>query len=169
MTACGVFASHISGYIGHDHMLAQPGTYATGHDLSHSEESSLRHKTAMWWGRGINGEAFRQLANWMPPGTVVDDPEIGLNPVVPDNAAFDDDWRLVQPSIETTMRIVCDNCMGFNILRRFSRKCDPITFSSALGFGLVIVPNFQEEAWVPRSTIRTFAHLSASARRDTWG
>ena len=164
MKACGVFASHISAFRGDDHMLAQAGTYDSGHALVHSDESIMRHKVTMWWGRGLNGEACRQLAHYMPPGTIVADPEIGLDPVITEQTPTDKNWKIVEATIADTMRIICDDCQGFNILRRFQRRCQPFNFLTSLNNGMVVAPNFEDEEWGPRAIVRNFS-FEGRARR----
>ena len=171
LEACGTFASHIADFRDHYHMLREPGTYDSGHSVAHTDESNMRNKVALWWGRGLNGEVFRQLVNWMPPGSVLKDAafsEVGLSPIIDTTAHADLNWKVVQTSLADTMRIVCENCLGFNILRRFHRKCRPIDWRTALGDGLLAVPDFTLDIWSPRSVIRNFSLISRTAKAEIW-
>ena len=168
MKACGVFAHHIAEYRDHYHMLRQPGTYSQG-SFTHSDESNLRNRATLWWGRALNGEAFRRLSEWMPPGTVVDDPEVGLPSVIPDNARPHENWKLVQPDIASLMKLICDNCQGQNILRRFHRKCRPLDYLAAMGStGVLTVPDFTEDEWRVRRIIRSMQTLTPLQRTEIW-
>ena len=157
MIAAGTFANNIAQFADHYHMLHQPGTFATGHELDHSDESNLRNKVTLWWGRGLAGETFKQLSEWF-----------ALPPIVPEGATVDENWRLVQPTIEALMQTVCDNCLGFNILRRFHRRCSPIDWNTALNSGLLTVPDFTQEEWAPRAVVRNFTLESRSRRTELW-
>ena len=164
MKACGVFASHMSAFRGDDLMLAQADTYDIGHALVHSDVSILRTKVTFWWGRALNGEACRQLAHYMPPGTIVNDPEIGLNPIITATTPADENWKIAEATIAGIMAIICDDCQGFNILRRFQRKCQPLEFLTSLNNGMVIAPDFSEDEWRPRSIVRNFSFLNRADR-----
>ena len=155
--AAGTFANHVAQFNDHYHMFHQPGTFATGHDLDHSDESNLRNKVTLWWGRALAGETFKQLSEWF-----------ALPPVIPEGATVDENWRLVQPTVEAHMQIVCDNCLGFNILRRFHRRCSPIDWNTALNSGLLTVPDFDQERWSPRAVVRNFTLESRSRRTELW-
>ena len=157
MIAAGTFANHVAQFNDHYHMLHQPGTFSTGHDLDHSDESNLRNKVTLWWGRAYAGETFKQLSEWF-----------ALPPIVPAGATVDEDWRLVQPTIEAHMQTVCDNCLGFNILRRFHRQCRPIDWNTALNAGLLTAPEFSQEEWAPHAVIRNFTLQSRSRRTELW-
>ena len=157
MIAAGTFASHIAEFRDHYHMLRQPGTYSTGHDVAHSDESNLRNKVTMWWGRGLAGETFKQLSEWF-----------ALPPITPAGATVDEDWRLVQPTIENLMRVICDNCLGYNILRRFHKQCRPIDWNTALNSGLLTVPDFSQQEWAPHGVISNFTLLNRTARAERW-
>ena len=168
MKACGIFAHHIAEYRDHYHMLRQPGTYSQS-SFTHSDESNLRNQATLWWGRALNGEAFRRLVGWMPPGTIVDDPEIGLPSVIPEDARPHENWKLAQSDIASLMKRICDNCLGQNILRRFHRKCRPLDYLAALGStGVLTVPDFTEDEWRVRHVIRNMQTLTPTRRTEIW-
>ena len=169
ITACGTFASHIAEFRDHYHMLRQPTNYDQGHSFTHSDESNIRNKATLWWGRGLNGEVTRRIAEWMPPGTIVDDSTIGLPSVIPQDARPHENWKLVQPEIEGLMQIICENCLGSNILRKFHRRADAMTYLSAMGSGLLAVPDFTEDVWRIRTSVRNFTLESRAARNEIWG
>ena len=165
MIACGTFASHIAEFRDHYHMLREPGSYNQGNSVAHTDESNLRNKVTLWWGRALNGEACRQLAHWMPPGTIVDDLTIGLNPVITDQTPADQNWKIGEATIKTLMDVICDNCLGFNILRRFHRRNRPIDWHTSLNSGIITAPDFDQEEWAPRAIIRNFSYNSTPSRR----
>ena len=72
---------------------------------------------------------------WMPPGTVVDDMTVGLPSVITSEMRPHENWKLVLPDIESMMQLICDNCLGFNILRRFHRKCQVLEYLTSVAFG----------------------------------
>ena len=155
--ACGTFAHHIASFSDHWHMLREPGFYSSGHNFTHTDESRLRNRVTLWWGIGVNGEAYRQVEEWM-----------ALDPIIDPNAHADLNWKVVQVSVADLMEKVCDNCQGFNILRRFNRRCEPLNWQTLLSGGMIALPDFEEEEWGPRSVIRNFVNLSSSAKRDIW-
>ena len=174
LEACGTFASHIAEFRDHYHMLREPGTYDVGNSIAHTDESNMRNKVALWWSRGLNGEAFRQLVNWMPPGSVIKDPDlsdVGLSPIIDPTAHADLNWKITQTSIANLMKTICENCLGFNILRRFHRRCRPIDWRTSLGSGILTVPDFAlplPEMWSPRAIIRNFSLLSRTRKSEIW-
>ena len=165
MVACGTFASHIAEFRDHYHMLREPGSYDQGNTVAHTDESNMRNKVTLWWGRALNGEACRQLAHWMPPGTFVDDPAIGLDPVITAATPADQNWKIGQATIETLMAVICDNCLGFNILRRFHRRCRPIDWRTSLNSGIITAPDFSDDSWSPRAIIRNFSYNSTPSEK----
>ena len=165
MVACGIFASHIAEFRDHYHMLREPGSYDQGNTVAHTDESNMRNKVTLWWGRALNGEACRQLAHWMPPGTIVDDPEIGLDPVITDQTPVDENWKIAQATISELMAVICDNCLGFNILRRFHRRCRPVDWRTSLNSGIITAPDFSQEFWSPRAIIRNFSYNSTPSEK----
>ena len=155
--ACGTFAHHIASFADHWQMLREDGFYATGHNFTHSDESNLRNRVTLWWGIAVNGEATRQVAEWMQ-----------LNPVIDPTAHADVNWKVAQATVENIMRIVCSDCQGFNILRRFNRRCQPLEMLSALTSGMIVAPDFSEETWGPRSVLRNFVRASGAEKQDLW-
>ena len=174
LEACGIFASHIAEFRDHYHMLREPGTFHVGNSVAHTDESNMRNKVTLWWGRGLNGEAFRQLVHWMPPGSVIKDPtfeNVGLSPIIDPTAHADLNWKVVQTSMATMMQTICDNCLGFNVLRRFHRRCRPIDWQTSLWGGILTVPDFTlspPETWSPRAVIRNFSLLSRADKNEIW-
>ena len=174
LEACGTFASHIAEFRDHYHMLREPGTFHVGNSVAHTDESNMRNKVTLWWGRGLNGEAFRQLVSWMPPGSVIKDPafeNVGLSPIIDPTAHADLNWKVVQTSMATMMQTICDNCLGFNVLRRFHRRCRPIDWQTSLWGGILTVPDFTlrpPETWSPRAVIRNFSLLSRADKNEIW-
>ena len=168
MKACGTFAHHIAEYNDHYHMLRQPGTFSSGHTLTHSDESNMRNKVTLWWGRALNGEVFRRLVEWMPPGTIVHDMTIGLPSVIPAAARPHENWKLVEPEIASLMQLICDYCQGQNILRRFHRRCQPLEYLTALGSGVLAVPDFSEDVWRVRRSIRNMQTSTPTQRVEVY-
>ena len=155
--ACGTLASHIAEFRDHYHMLRQPGTYGSGHDFEHTDESSLRNKVTLWWGRGLCGYAYKLVKEWMDL------------PVLPDpNAHADLNWRVGEAFVAEKMEIICENCLGFNILRRFHRRCRPLDWQTSLNGGILTVPEFSDEVWSPRAIMMNFAAQSRTARGEQW-
>ena len=157
MVAVGLFASHIAEFHDHYHLLRQPGTFDSGHDFTHSDESNLRNRVTLWWGRALAGEVYRRLREW-----------IDLDPHVTAATPDDRNWKLRQADIEALLMTICDNCLGFNILRRFHKRCDPLAWQAAMTNGLLAVPNFDEDLWIPRGIVANFSTLNRSSRSDKW-
>ena len=157
LKACATFANHIAAFADHWHMLREPGFYETGHSYTHTDESNIRNRVTLWWGIGVNGEAFRQVEEWM-----------ALSPIIDPTLSADLNWKVVQVDLADIMQKVCDNCLGFNILRRFNRRCQPLNWLTLLSSGMVALPDFAEEEWGPRSVIRNFTRLPSSEKRDIW-
>ena len=155
--ALGTFAHHIAGFSDRWHMMREPGYYNTAHNFTHTDESNIRNRVTSWWGIGVCGEAYRLVDEWM-----------ALDPVVDPTLHADLNWKIGQASLEDMMADICANCQGSNILRRFNRRVQALNYQTALNSGLVVLPNFDEETWGPRSVVRRFTNLGSSARSEIW-
>ena len=160
LTATARFAHQLTtDYRDDFHLLRQQGTHTLGPGSvhAHTEESTMRARNVLWWGRGMVGLAFRDLTAWMAL-------ESHITAATPD----DQNWKLRQPAVDRVMAGICAACGSGTWVRQFAIRHDPLAFRSTLNNGQLCTPNMASvsaSGWPPQDIL---LWMDRNNRTEQW-
>ena len=147
MKHVATFAHEIDTYFS-EHTVHHTDTasYKSSYDINHSEDSILRNRNALQYGRALCGLVFDEVLRWSK-----------LDPL--GNPAIDAfDWRMEKPKVEALVEALCLACEHPYWLREFVLIHEPDAWRTALdtrvrafGQNVLALPKLDRssEPWMP--------------------